>query len=186
MHRWLTHGIDIHISASTSSGLIYANAPLTHSVIHSQDRLHLARFLHHNRLGSSHIYRAIRPHHIRPLTSTATCWACSVFVAFDVAYLHKRHLQMLGQIWTIHAWMNEMPPLGLNCVWGLLSAIWFMPGSLRSGCICSALHLGNLWSWENSGWTNLKEQTHNLIKKTTQLTMGTGMVHLCKWWGNGM
>jgi len=22
---------------------------------------------------------AIRPHYIRPLTSTATCWACSVF-----------------------------------------------------------------------------------------------------------
>jgi len=39
--------------------------------------------------------------------------------------------------------------------------------------ICSALHMGNLWSWEIPGWTNLKAQTHKSIKEKIQMTMGT-------------
>lgn len=119
-------------------------------------KLHLARFLDFSvTMGSGYDRWQLGPtmnalwHPLRHVGRAHY----PLFFHHFVAYLHKRHLQMLGQIRTGHAWM-ETPPtsicVGCNCVWGLL---WdrliyaWEPGiqPRKLGPICFALHIWEIY-----------------------------------------
>lgn len=160
MRRWLTHSIDIHIgidfkwlnlckcATQTQSrtiewlGVILGTAfsPGSGSAPHSSPT---------NDTYSSRTL-AIRPRYERPLTSTATCWACSVSVAHNIC------INDTSKCWTIHAWMELVCGVSFELD-DLCLGAWDLASSLHgSGSTCSALHKGNLWRWETPGWFNLK------------------------------